>query len=65
MSKKLTERQRWVRLDSLFITKNTTSEHAAAQFDRAIAIIAALGRLNRIVRVSAENGNLIFKARRS
>ena len=64
MSKKLSERQRWVRLYAFSIQKSNNGEWSEAAFNRALHIVQAFEKIGRVVRLSTESGMLVLKARR-
>ena len=64
MSKRISERQRWVRLYAFSIRKTNNPEWSAAAYDHAQHIVSAFAKIGRIVRLETESGMLVLKARR-
>jgi hypothetical protein len=64
MSKKLSERQRWVKLRQFQFYEGNSVAYAAHEFDQLHAVVHAFEQVGRVVRLETNGSALVLKARR-
>lgn len=64
MSKRIAERQRWVKLFAFEINAMNNGSWNETAFRHALHIVEAFAKIGRVVRVEAEDELLVLRARR-
>ena len=64
VSRKRSERQRWVRIRGFRFRDENVPVYAAREFEQLYAVVNAFQTVGRVVRLCAEAGALVLRARR-